>query len=63
MKKVNGCVKIVDGNQGANTVLTSDANGLGRWQTLRGIPSGVIGMWSGSAANSPDGWHLCNGTS
>lgn len=28
-----GSLKFVDGNQGANKVLTSDANGVGSWQT------------------------------
>ena len=31
------------------------------WQPL-GVPSGVIVMWSGSIANIPDGWALCDGT-
>jgi hypothetical protein len=31
--EVLGAVKIVDGTQGANKVLTSDANGLASWQT------------------------------
>jgi len=26
-----------------------------------GMPSGVITMWSGTIANIPDGWLLCNG--
>lgn len=26
------------------------------------IPSGVITMWSGSSANIPTGWTLCNGS-
>ena len=60
--EVNGSVRIVDGTQGANNVLTSDANGLASWQASGGIPSGVIVMWSGSVANIPDGWHLCDGT-
>ncbi len=29
---VNGTIKIIDGNQGSNKVLTSDANGLASWQ-------------------------------
>ncbi|QBJ84992.1 hypothetical protein DDI74_01380 [Chryseobacterium gleum] len=29
----NGAVQIVDGTQGASKILTSDANGLGTWQT------------------------------
>ncbi|PRY19908.1 hypothetical protein CLV58_1641, partial [Spirosoma oryzae] len=28
-----GAIKIVDGTQGANKILTSDANGVGTWQT------------------------------
>ncbi|HEY4797687.1 MAG TPA: hypothetical protein VII99_01305, partial [Bacteroidia bacterium] len=32
----NTTIKIVDGNQGANKVLTSDANGQGSWQTPTG---------------------------
>jgi hypothetical protein len=27
------------------------------------VPMGFIGMWSGSAASIPAGWHLCDGTS
>jgi hypothetical protein len=30
--------------------------------TQSGIPSGVIVMWSGSIANIPAGWALCDGT-
>lgn len=26
------------------------------------VPSGFIGMWHGSAATIPSGWHLCDGT-
>lgn len=26
------------------------------------VPSGLITMWSGTIANIPDGWHLCDGT-
>lgn len=33
---VVGSVKIVDGNQAANKVLTSDANGVATWQTASG---------------------------
>lgn len=42
--EVNGAsgttIKIVDGNQGAGKVLTSDANGQGSWQTFSGGGSG-----------------------
>ncbi len=60
---ISGNVKIVDGNQGANKVLTSDANGVGSWQAppASGLPSGVIVMWSGSIAGIPTGWALCDG--
>lgn len=33
---IAGSIKMVDGNQGANKVLTSDANGVGSWQTAGG---------------------------
>ncbi|ADF53055.1 Hep_Hag family protein [Zunongwangia profunda SM-A87] len=33
---VNGSLRIVDGNQGANKVLTSDANGNASWKDLNG---------------------------
>jgi hypothetical protein len=46
--QANGYVKIVDGTQGANKVFTSDANGLGSWETLS-IPS--VGTWG--ALNYP----------
>jgi hypothetical protein len=28
-----------------------------------GTPGGVIGIWSGSEASIPSGWHLCDGSS
>ncbi|WP_415326421.1 hypothetical protein [Chryseobacterium sp. MMS23-Vi53] len=34
-----GAVKIVDGTQGANKVLTSDANGVATWQSLPATPA------------------------
>lgn len=30
-------------------------------ETLRGIPAGIITMWSGSTSAIPAGWFLCNG--
>ena len=30
---------------------------------ITGIPSGLIAMWSGTLANIPSGWHLCDGVS
>ena len=32
------------------------------WAAHDSIPSGVIVMWSGTLANIPSGWVLCNGT-
>lgn len=29
---------------------------------IEGVPSGVIAMWSGTNANIPSGWALCDGT-
>lgn len=62
---VVGSIKIDDGSQGANKVLTSDADGVASWQNLQvlpgGVPSGVIVMWSGTIANIPSGWALCDG--
>ena len=29
---------------------------------IEGVPSGVIVMWSGTNANIPSGWNLCDGT-
>lgn len=30
--------------------------------SINSVPSGVITMWSGSIANIPSGWYLCDGT-
>ncbi len=49
-----GGVKIVDGGQGANKVLTSDANGVGSWQTPAGIPTGAVMFFN--LASCPTGW-------
>ncbi len=38
--EVAGTVKIVDGSQGINKVLTSDATGLASWQTVPASPNG-----------------------
>ncbi len=43
---VTGSIKIVDGTQGSDKVLTSDANGLASWKTISNsapIPSGLYG--------------------
>ena len=38
--QVNGKIKMVDGNQAAGKVLTSDANGTGSWQTAAPVQAG-----------------------
>jgi len=37
---ITGSIKITDGTQGANKILTSDANGLASWQTFSITPGG-----------------------
>ncbi|MCS3870400.1 hypothetical protein J3D55_003316 [Chryseobacterium ginsenosidimutans] len=41
----NGAIKIVDGTQGEGKVLTSDANGLGTWQSPKALA--VMGVMGG----------------
>jgi hypothetical protein len=44
--------------------LTSNGAGaLPTFQTLTSFVSGMIMLWSGSAASIPSGWLLCNGAS
>ena len=62
---INGQLKIVDGTQGNNKVLTSDANGLASWKTPSSgggsnMPVGSIIQFAGDTA--PDGWLMCDGT-
>jgi len=45
-----GVIKIVDGNQAAGKVLTSDANGNGSWQTVTG-GSGGSGICTSAVVN------------
>lgn len=54
---INGTIKIVDGSQAANKVLTSDANGLASWQSPYSIGDY---KYSAQGANH-NGWLLCNG--
>ena len=54
-------IQIVDGNQGANKVLTSDANGIGTWVSSGGVPSGTILIWSGAISAIPAGFVICDG--
>lgn len=60
---VVGNIRIVDGNEGANRVLTSDANGVASWQapSTGALPRGVIVMWFGLINDVPGGWALCDG--
>ena len=48
--EVNGQVKITGGSPGADKVLTSDASGLGSWQTPAG--GGLTLPYSGSTSTS-----------
>lgn len=43
----------------AATAVTGDGSGL---TGIEGVPSGVIAMWSGTVANVPTGWNICDGT-
>ena len=40
---VEGSVKIVDGTEGSDKVLTSDADGLGTWQNISSLMEGMVG--------------------
>ncbi len=42
---VSGKIRIVDGSQGVNKVLTSDANGVGTWVTNTGVTPAVFGSF------------------
>ncbi len=62
-KTTSGAIKIVDGTQGAGKVLTSDANGVGTWQTPTG--GGNSGVCNTGQVNyiskfTPNGSTLCN---
>jgi hypothetical protein len=48
---IRGAVRIVDGTQGANKVLTSDANGNASWQTAASSGWGITGN-SGTSAST-----------
>lgn len=43
-------------------VTDAEGGGSGGQNVPSGIPSGFIGIWSGSSDNIPDGWALCDGT-
>lgn len=44
---ISGKIKMVDGTQGVNKVLTSDANGVASWQ----LPSAQTNFWTASGNN------------
>jgi uncharacterized protein (TIGR02145 family) len=52
---VIGSIKITDGTEGVDKVLTSDANGLASWQALDLPPSG-----NSPGGNYPVVWICCN---
>jgi hypothetical protein len=49
---VTGTVKITGGSPGLGKVLTSDANGVGTWQTVTSTPT-VTEFWTGTPATNP----------
>ncbi|PUV24517.1 hypothetical protein DCO56_14335 [Sphingobacterium athyrii] len=48
---IAGAIKIVDGTQGANKVLMSDANGIGTWQSPASIRPTVVGSINTATKN------------
>jgi len=66
---VAGSIRIVDGNEGQDRVLTSDANGVGSWQEASGLgvgvmPVGGVVAWLKSYPNTPalpSNFVECNG--
>lgn len=62
MQIASGTIQFSDiGSNGAadNQVMMRDG---GMWVADDPIPTGVIVMWSGTLANIPEGWLLCDGT-
>lgn len=56
--KQNGKIKAAFSvNQSENQEIDFAQLGIGS-----GVPKGIICMWSGSMADVPEGWHLCDGT-
>jgi len=55
---------VISGSPADDQVLAWD-NSSSKWTNQTpggGIPAGGIIMWSGSVANIPSGWYLCNGS-
>ncbi len=46
-----GAIKIVDGTQGTNKILVSDANGVGTWQQNAAMNSTVMGVFPDPSSN------------
>ena len=61
-----GSDKVVAHSTGATvtgTLTATSFSGDGSALTgIEGVPAGVIAMWSGTNANIPSGWALCDGT-
>lgn len=49
-----GAIRIVDGTEGAGKVFTSDANGVGTWQTPPSLPSSSFGVIESSTTVNLD---------
>ena len=52
----------ITGGKIANSTITSDKLAFSIPSQVSPIPTGGIIMWSGSIANIPGGWTLCNGS-
>lgn len=59
--QANGVEKASISSTGVMTA-TSYAGDGSSLTGIEGVPSGIISMWSGSAAAIPTGWNLCDGT-
>ena len=57
----NGFTYEWDGSKWIRKSPSTGAQGSTGTAGSTGIPSGFIGLWSGSANNIPSGWYLCNG--
>ena len=56
-------VYFYSGNDGTGSLLTCETlDGYTATQIMStGIPSGIIGIWSGSVGSIPSGWFICDG--
>jgi len=66
--EVNGSIQVINTTSGASLFVVNattgnvDAQGKIKEYGNDLLPSGVILMWSGTIANIPTGWGLCNGS-